>query len=190
MRVTLPDAERISFLESFGQDRLDKQGETHRDFLDDRILSMAPDAVVALDLRGVDYLGYSYAKRALREILLRRNEGRYGERRLYIVADQDQDFIDGLEASLRERKMFTMVVPGPDSLEGAQLVGEVPDYIAETFEAVRRHGPIATGSLAKMIDESPQNTKNRLDRLAEMGLLKREKLPSPTGGLEWINSIL
>lgn len=190
MRTVLPDAERISFLESFGQERLDKQGEVHRDILDEAIRSLAPDAVVALDLRGVDYLGYSYAKRALREILLRRNEGAYGERKLVVVADQEADFVDGLEAALRERKMFAMVMTGPDSLEGAHLVGEVPDYIAETFEAVRRHGPIATGSLAKMIDQSPQNTKNRLDRLSEMGLLKREKQPSPTGGLEWINSIL
>jgi len=190
MKAILSEIERIAFLENFGEERLDTQGEVHRDFIDDAIRAMPSHATVALDLRGVDYLGYSYSKRALREILFRRNEGAYGERKLFLIADQGMDFIDGLEAALRERKIFALVAPSPDTLEGAHLVGEVPDYIAETFDIVRRHGPIATGSLAKLIGQSPQNTKNRLDRLAEMGLLKREKQPSPTGGLEWINRIL
>jgi len=190
MNVILSEIDRVALLATFGQERLDKQGEAHRDVLDEAIRSTRPGAVVALDLRGVDYLGYSYAKRAIREVLLRRSENAYGERKLFIVADQGPDFIDGLEAALRERRMFTLVASSADSLDGAQLIGDVPDYIAETFELVRRHGPVATGSLAKMIGQSPQNTKNRLDRLAEMGVLHREKQASPTGGLEWVNRIL
>ncbi len=190
MKTTLSEFARISLRDLTSTDRLDRQGDEHFERLERAILGTHRSAVIALDLRELDYIGYSYTKRVLREVLMQRNEGKYDDRRFFIVADQGDEFLEGLEAALLDKKLFMMVTGDIEDLKEARLIGAVPDYLEETFKILLRVAPIPTGSLAKLLDQSPQNTKNRLDRLFEMGLLRREKEVSPTGGLEWVNWVL
>lgn len=189
MKAILPDSVRIEIRELGPTDQLYNRGEEHGRLLDLMIRHAEDGSVIAIDLRGLEYIGYSYAKRAIREVLLRRNDGEYGDRRLFLVADQSMEQLEGLEKALEEKKLFMLLCERPDSLEGGHLIGEAPQYLQETFDVLRKTAPVTTGSLAKLIDQSPQNTKNRLDRLESMGLVRREKEPSPTGGLEWVNRV-
>jgi hypothetical protein len=154
------------------------------------MLRVGTDGILGLDLRDLRYLGYSYAKRTIRELLLRRNQGEYRDRRIFLIADRDPVFLEGLNDALVGKGLFMLATSTPDPLTQPWLVGDVSPAIQETFEQLVRSGPVATGSLAKQLGQSPQNTKNRLDRLYAMGLLQREKVTSPTGGLEWENRIL
>lgn len=189
MRTDLPDLTRVSLRVLASSDRLDRQGEEHAIKLDQIIRGTAPESVVALDLRGLEYIGYSYAKRAIRETVLRRNEGVYGDRRIILVSEHDDELLEGVTAALDDKNLFMLVTPDEHSLRKSWLIGDVPDYLQETFRHLQRSAPVPTGTLAKLLDQTPQNTKNRIDKLVEMGLVRREKQVSPTGGLEWVNWI-
>lgn len=180
----------LNFQKRYSVSRLDNQGEDHSLFLDQFIREQPNNSIIALDLRGLKYLGYSYAKATIRQVLLRRNAGEYCGRRLFLVADQGQQFLDGINAALSEKELFMLVSSNLEHpTKACFFVGSIPDYVQSTFEVLRSHEPIPTGKLAHLINQSPQNTKKRLDRLHSMGLLRREKVPSPSGGLEWLNYI-
>lgn len=190
MISNLAGLRHLNFRDIYGLSRLDNQGEEHWPRLDMLIREQPGTSLVAFDLRGLEYLGYSYAKPTIRRVLLQRNKGEYGERRMFLVADQGPKFLDGIEAALREKELFMLVAPSLDRpVEAGWLIGLIPDYVRATFDVLRSQAPIPTGKLAEAIGQSPQNTKNRLDRLQNMGLLRREKIPSPSGGLEWLNQI-
>lgn len=190
MNRTLPEFSPIRLRNEFGRSSLALEGEEHGPLLDSAIRQRPENAVIAVDLRGLEYLGYSYAKATVRAALLRRIRGEYEQRQILLVSDQGDAFLDGLVRALRDKKLFMAVLQSLDSpLAKADLIGDVPGYIKATFKELARTAPVSTGSLARALGESAQNTKNRLDRLQEMGLLKREKVASPTGGLEWLNWI-
>lgn len=190
MKENLRDYKQFHFYESFNLPHLDTQGEEHWLTVNNFINQLPADTVVALDLRGLGYFGYSYAKQTIRRVLRRRNEGKYAQRQFFLVSDQGEDFLDGLTAALREEGMFMLVSPNAiNPLESGQIIGDIQDYIKATFDVICQKSPISTGNLGKIAGQSPQNMKNRLDRLYAMGLLCREKIPSPSGGLEWVNWI-
>ena len=169
---------------------MDKQGEEHWPQLERFLRNRKAGGLVPLDLRSLAYLGYSYAKATIRRALQKRNAGDFGELSLFLVADQGPLFLDGLTAALREGGLFMLVAEAEDAVpDEGELFGSVPRHVEETFQVLRRKAPITTGELARLVGQTPQNTKNRLDRLYEMGLVQREKVPSPTGGLEWLNRV-
>lgn len=189
MTTVLPEVAIIDFRDLFGRTRLDRVQEEDFATLDRAIEQQASGAVVVFDLRRLEYLGYSFAKRTIRKVLRRRSAGEYDDRQFVLAADQGREFMEGLQTALREEKLFMLVVPKPEALEEGRLVGAAPGYLEDTFNALRDLGEATTAELARSIDQSVQNTKNRLDRLHEMGLLRREKIPSPSGGREWKNRV-
>lgn len=180
----------IVFSEDFG-DRLDLQGEEDGPKLDAKIRDAAPDALVVFNLHGVKYLGYSYSKPTIRKALERRNRGEYGGRRLVVISELDDQFLEGLSAALRERKLIMYAAPSSEAIgrEG-KLIGRESDVLSETFKALLRKAPVTTGTLSQYLNTSPQNVKNRIDRLEKMGIVEREKIKSETGGYEWLNRIV
>lgn len=190
MMSNLAGLYNLSFRDIYGLSRLDNQGEEHWSRLDMLLHEQPGESIVAFDLRELEYLGYSYAKPTIRQALLLRNKGEYREQRMFLVADQGPKFLDGIEAALREKELFMLVAPSLDCpAETGRLIGSVPDHVRATFEVLQSQAPVPTGKLAQEIGQTPQNTKNRLDKLYCMGLLRRKKLPSPSGGLEWLNQI-
>lgn len=189
MTTVLPEVAVLDLRGLFGRERLDRTHEDDFPAFDRAIQEQPSGAVVVFDLRGLEYLGYSFAKRTIRKALRRRNLGEYDERQFILAADQGREFIDGLQTALREEKLFMLVVPEPRALDEGRLIGAAPGYLEDTFNALRDLGEATTAELARSIDQSVQNTKNRLDRLYEMGLVRREKVPSPSGGREWKNRV-
>lgn len=180
----------IDFLNTFGA-RLDLQGEDDALILDERIRRTPNDALIAFRLQGVEYLGYSYAKPTIREALKERNAGTYGERRFFLISEVDESFLEGIHAALREEGLFMYVSPSQEAVGSkGRLIGKATDALSETFEVLLQLGPSTTGEIASAIDTSPQNAKNRIDRLSAMGVVDREKVKSPSGGEEWLNRIV
>lgn len=191
MTIVLPEVSVVDLHELYDRDRLDKTRDGHLQRLDRAVRDQPSGAVVVLDLRSLEYLGYSFVKRTLRKVLRRRNAGEYGDRQIILAAEQDPDFLDGTETALEEKKLFALVIPDPDAFRrdrnAGQLLGAAPGYLEDTFNALRELEEATTGELARAIDQSVQNTNNRLKRLEEMGLVRRQKVASPSGGREWRN---
>jgi hypothetical protein len=180
----------LSFRMTFGTEVFARQGGEHWPIVEAWVENTAEDAVLGIDLHGAEYFGLSYAKRTVLELLLRREKGELGERRFFIIAPaNDPELLEGLQDALKDHGRFMLLSESEDPLSDPKLIGDVPAAVQETFDVLKRSAPITTGSLARLLDQTPQATKNRLDRFAAMGLLTRVKVPSPTGGLEWENRI-
>lgn len=181
----------FSFAKHFGGIRFDIQGDEHGPEVEEHIKSTSSDAVVIFDLREIRYLGYSYAKPSLRRLFEMRNRGEYATRRFFITAPLEGDLLDGVAAAFSEKKMAAYAVDAPDRLgKSGKLIGAVTPALQETFDLLLQRGAMSTGDLARALDTSPQNAKNRVDRLVNQGLAVREKVSSETGGTEWINRIV
>lgn len=158
-----------------GRTRLDLQGVDDGTILRDALLQHPADAVVALDLRGLEYLGYSHAKGSLREMLLQRSAGALGARRVHLVAEQGPEFLDGLSDALQQVGMLCLVTRAPGALDSAFLIGEVSKNVAELFELVRLHGAMAPDVLAARLGQSVEETLARVELLVDMGVLSPER---------------
>lgn len=160
--------------------------------------STAHNALVVFDLRDVEYLGYSYAKGTIRKLLMRRNRGELGERRLFLLGPTKYSFLEGTERALADQNCFMYMFESPADfarrgvLIGAKARGNhdrVGNVLEPTFHMLLTKRSVTTGEAATLLDTTPQNMKNRFDRLVEMGIVVRDKATSPTGGHEWSNRI-
>jgi hypothetical protein len=190
MQASLPAVELFSLADRFSETLFARQGQDHWPVYETWADSSPDGSLLGIDLRGAEYVGLSYAKRTILRLVIQRMDGSLGERKLFIVAPAGEDeFLEGLRDALKEHGLFMLVAATEQPLSDPYLIGDVPAAIEETFDVLKRSAPVTTGSLARLLRQTPQATKNRLDRFDTMGLLKREKIPSPTGGLEWENRI-
>ncbi|PQJ36793.1 hypothetical protein BSZ35_00110 [Salinibacter sp. 10B] len=188
MKTVLPDIESFSFREEFGSEILHdvEEAERNRPDLDRFIRSRPEKAVIALDLRGLEYIGYSYSKPTVRTPLRRQSSGEYGDRHIILLSEEQDDFLDGIETALSEEGMAVLVASSADDpLSDIKPIGEVKPHLMETFEVVRESAPATTAEVASRLGQSVQNANNRLRSLDELGLIRREKVSSPSGGQEW-----
>lgn len=171
--------------------RLDRPQDDDFERLKRSILETPENGLVFIDARGLQYLGYSFSKHTIRKALLSQvGENAFGRRRFALVSALDETFLDGLNDALAQRKLLMYVIEDPDVFgRSGILIGAPHEALRETFNALLGRSPTTTGDLARMLDTTPQNAKNRLDRLEEFGLVVRKKVVSETGGHEWLNYI-
>ena len=178
----------LDFREAFGSKILydGTQGEEHLHEISRFIRSQPDGAVVAFDLRDLEYIGYSYAKPTIRTPLRRQNAGEYEDRRIILLAEEKGEFLEGIEAALKEEDMAVLVADSAeDPLGSIEPVGHIKDHLLETFHVVKEVGPATTAQVASRLDQSLQNANNRLRSLDDLGLIRREKVDSASGGKEW-----
>lgn len=188
MTSALPDIRSLDFREAFSSKILydGTQGEEHLREIS-RFISSQPDgAVAAFDLRDLEYIGYSYAKPTIRTPLRRQNVGEYGDRRIILLAEERDEFLEGIEAALKEEDMAVLVADSAeDPLDSIEPLGHIKDHLLETFHDVKEAGPATTAQVSSRLDQSLQNANNRLRSLDDLGLIRREKVDSTSGGKEW-----
>lgn len=188
MAAPLPDLAVVALrgLYSDRAGRLDvfHDGDDRR--LRDAVSDAADDAAapVALDLHGLVYLGYSFAKHTVVRLL------HDADGPVVAVGPDDPTFLDGLADALTYGRAALYLAPTPrDVGRSGRAIGATTPTLDETFRVLLRLGPLGTGDLAAELDTSPQNAKNRVDRLVELGLATRLKVSSPSGGMEWLNRL-
>ena len=190
MNNNFSDITVLNFAAQFGH-HLSMQGEQHLGQLEKLVEQAVPGSIVAFCLQGVEYLGYSYAKSTIRKMHLRALNGKCDKRRFVLVTQRDEMVLDGLDAALKEKKLAMYAAPSPEAIgrEGF-LLGRTTHALTETFDVLLQQSPVTTGELAGKLNMSPQNTKNRIDRLVGLGLATREKVASESGGYEWLNRVM
>jgi len=185
MESILPNISVLDFRDEFGEAVLYDGGEEDLLAIDRFIRSQPEDAVIAFDLRGLDYVGYSYAKPTIRTPL-RRQDGEYENRRIILLTEETGDFLEGIEAALVEEEMAVLVTDNiDDPLSSIEPIGHVRNHLLETFHVVKQIAPATTAEVASELEQSVQNTNNRLRSLGDLGLIRREKVDSPSGGKVW-----
>ena len=156
--------------------------------IEDTLRKSAGD-LVALDLAGITFLGYSYAKGTFVPAVKMVSSGVVEGTRVVAVAD-DGLSLEELNDALEKFDLAIIVLkPGDESTADGQIVGKLPEHLRATWGVIAEAKEATTADVAERIEESLQNTNQRLKKLDGLGLIRREKVLSPSGGWEWMNKV-
>lgn len=106
-------------------------------------------------------------------------DGKYGRRRL-LLADLTQDSVDNINAAIRLQRLklaFLSIAPGGQW----QVVGHLEDNLQETLMIVAQRPSLTAPELADELDLALNSANNRLKRLYDLHLIRREYEVSEKG---------
>lgn len=106
-------------------------------------------------------------------------DGKYGRRRL-LLAGLTQDSVDNINAAIRLQRLklaFLAINPGGQW----QVVGHLEDNLQETLTMVAQRPSLTAPELADELDLALNSANNRLKRLYDLHLIRREYEVSEKG---------
>jgi hypothetical protein len=157
-------------------------GRKVREALAESLAGLPSGGVLYVDTRGVDLMDYSFADEALGILVSRVAAGEYGERHVVLV-EEDREMLENIEASLRQRNLAMIRVDEPGA--APRIVGEVPEHLVETLQAIQEVGSITNADLAAKLGLNHTACNNRATRLHKLGLIHRQKNTAGPGGRQY-----
>jgi len=157
-------------------------GRAVREALEETLSALPKGGTLYVDTRGVELMDYSFADEALGILASRAASGEYGDRHLVLV-EEDRDLLENVEASLRQRSLAMIRV---DEIgKEPSIVGEVPDHLVATLQAIYDAGSITNAALATKLGLNHTACNNRATRLAKLGLIHRRIETAAPGGRQY-----
>lgn len=159
-----------------------RTGRRVREALAEVLEGLPSGGVLYVDTRGVELMDYSFADEALGILASRGASGEYGDRHLVLV-EEDRDLLENVEASLRQRSLAVIRV---DEVGGEpSIVGEVPEHLVATLQAIYDAGSVTNADLAARLGLNHTACNNRATRLAKLGLIHRRTETAAPGGRQY-----
>jgi hypothetical protein len=159
-----------------------RTGRAVRESLEEALEELPRGGILYVDTRGVELMDYSFADEALGILVSRAASGEYGDRHLVLV-EEDRDLLENVEASLRQRSLAMIRVDEIGAEPG--IVGQVPDHLVDTLQAIYDAGSITNAALAARLDLNHTACNNRATRLAKLGLIHRRIETAAPGGRQY-----
>jgi hypothetical protein len=144
-------------------------GRRVREALAEVLEGLPSGGILYVDTRGVDLMDYSFADEAL---------GRH-----VVLVEEDRELLENVEASLRQRALAMIRVNEVGESPG--IVGEVPEHLVETLQAIYDAGSITNADLAAKLGLNHTACNNRATRLFKLGLIHRRKNSAAPGGRQY-----
>jgi hypothetical protein len=157
-------------------------GRRVREALVEVLEGLPSGGALYVDTRGVELMDYSFADEALGILVSRVAAGEYGDRRVVLV-EEDRELLENIEASLRQRGLAMIRVDEPGAT--SKIVGEVPEHLVETLQAIYDAGSITNADLAAKLGINHTACNNRATRLLKLGLIHRHKNTAAPGGRQY-----
>jgi hypothetical protein len=157
-------------------------GRRVREALAEVLEGLPAGGVLYVDTRGVELMDYSFADEALGILVSRVAAGEYEDRHVVLV-EEDRELLENVEASLRQRGLAMIRVHKPGATP--QIVGEVPEHLVETLQAIHDAGSITNADLAARLGLNHTACNNRATRLLKLGLIHRRKNTAAPGGRQY-----
>src|SRR5215208_5146824 len=157
-------------------------GRRVREALGGVLESLPASGVVYVDTRGVELMDYSFADEALGILVSRVAAGEYADRHVVLI-EEDRELLENVEASLRQRALAMIRVDEVGESPG--IVGEVPEHLIETLQAIYDAGSITNADLAAKLGLNHTACNNRATRLAKLGLIHRRIETAAPGGRQY-----
>jgi hypothetical protein len=180
------------------------QGRRVQEALDARLRALPPGGVLVIDFDGVEMMDYSFADEALGTIYSRMAAKEYPDRHLILEVREDElgeALLENLEVALNRREVAALVLsradngqttqtatfPGRDAKSSPwRVVGTLPGHLVDTLKAVMDKGQITVRELATMLGlDSATACNNRIARLYQLHLVRREATVVPEGGRQY-----
>jgi hypothetical protein len=159
-----------------------KAGREVRAALEETLSELPDGGVLYVDTRSAELMDYSFADEALGILASRVAGGEYDGRRLVLI-EEDRDLLENVEASLRQRSLAMILVNDLGAEPG--LVGDMPEHLVETLQAIQEAGSITNADLAKKLGLNHTACNNRATRLAKLGLIHRKVETAAPGGRQY-----
>jgi hypothetical protein len=157
-------------------------GRAVREALEATLTTLPKGGTLYVDTRGVELMDYSFADEALGILASRAASGEHGDRHLVLV-EEDRDLLENVEASLRQRSLAMIRVDEVGGEPG--IVGEVPEHLVATLQAIYDAGSITNAALAAKLGLNHTACNNRATRLAKLGLIHRRTETAAPGGRQY-----
>jgi hypothetical protein len=172
------------------------QGRRVQESLDARLRALPPGGVLIVDFDGVEMMDYSFADEALGTIYSRMAAKEYPDRHLVLEAREDeagQALLENIEVALNRREVAALVLAENSAKNGVlvsrdawRIVGELPGHLVDTLRAVMEKGQVTVRELAAMLGlDSATACNNRIAKLYQLHLVKREATVVPEGGRQY-----
>jgi hypothetical protein len=157
-------------------------GRAVREALVQALEALPRGSVLYVDTRGVELMDYSFADEALGVLVSRVSSSEYGDRHVVLI-EENRDLLENIEASLRQRSLAMIRV---EEVGGEpDIVGEVPEHLVDTLQAIYDAGSITNASLAAKLGLNHTACNNRATRLAKLGLIHRRIETAAPGGRQY-----
>jgi hypothetical protein len=185
-------------------------GRRVQEALDAALRKLPPGGVLLLDFDGVEMMDYSFADEALGTLYSRMAAKEYPDRHLVIVTRDDElgeALMENIEVALSRREVAALVLPLNDgtaldvfltqitaesddrTLGSWRIVGTLPQHLVDTLSEVMDKGCVTVRELATALQlDSATACNNRIARLYQMHLVRREATIVPEGGRQYCYS--
>lgn len=180
------------------------QGRRVQEALDARLRELPPGGVLVIDFDGVEMMDYSFADEALGTIYSRMAAKEYTDRHLVLEVRGDElgeALLENLEVALNRREVAALVLshsvkgnatkiatfPGRGEKGSPwRVVGTLPGHLVDTLKAVMDQGQITVRELSTALGlDSATACNNRIARLYQLHLVRREATVVPEGGRQY-----
>ena len=138
-----------------------------------------PEAlIVRISLEGIRRTDASFARASVIE-LAHRYRGRRG---ICLVDIPSEDVLENWAAAARQREQNLLAWTD----KGVRLLGPVLRKDTwELLKLVSQRGEMGTAEVAKVLKKQVTNVSTRLKRLYDDGLVMRQEVTAPSGGVEY-----
>lgn len=202
-------------MSSFGKHlAMRPRGREVQQEIDSLLRSLPPESVLVIDFEGVEMMDYSFADEALGAIFSRLSAKEYPNRYIVLAAgegDLAEALIENVEVALARREVAALVLPkeGIEEALGAdgkrrtgpmpvvlradagewRVAGTLPQHLIETLRAVMDRQQVTVRELADELQiDSATACNNRIARLYQLRLVRREAAIVPEGGRQYFYS--
>jgi hypothetical protein len=180
-------------------------GRNVQEKLDARLRALPSGGVLVVDFDGVQMMDYSFADEALGTILSRMAAKEYPDRHLVIEVRGDElsdALLENVEVALNRREVAALVLPQNAAEKTFQKaanisavagkwrsLGDLPTHLVDTLRAVMDKGCVTVRDLSEALKlDSATACNNRIARLYQMHLVRREATVVPEGGRQYCYS--
>lgn len=167
------------------------QGRVVQEKIDGALRALPVGGVLILDFNGVEMMDYSFADEALGTIYSRMSAKEYPDRHLILETRDDElceALLENVEVALNRREVAALVVPQKVVKGGGKwrILGELPSHLVDTLRAVMDKNCITVRDLAETLKlDSATACNNRIAKLYQMHLVRREASVVPEGGRQY-----
>jgi hypothetical protein len=182
--------------------------------IDTLLRSLPPESVLVIDFEGVEMMDYSFADEALGAIFSRLSAKEYPNRYIVLAAGEGElaeSLIENVEVALARRDVAALVLPKEGIAEALGAAGEkptgtlpvvlkadsgdwrvagtLPQHLIDTLRAVMDRQQVTVRELADELQiDSATACNNRIARLYQLRLVRREAAIVPEGGRQYFYS--
>ncbi len=204
-------------MSSFGKHlAMRPHGRAVQQEIDSLLRSMPAESVLVIDFEGVEMMDYSFADEALGAIFSRLSAKEYPNRYIVLATgegDLAEALIENVEVALARREVAALVLPkegientnqastSAEKKSGAmpvvlkadagewRVAGTLPQHLIETLRAVMDRQQVTVRELADELQiDSATACNNRIARLYQLRLVRREAAIVPEGGRQYFYS--